>query len=193
MIAPTDQAGGQMTVVTTTIDTAPESVPTSRLERRVVALDGLRGLMTIAVIISHYFGELQHGLPIKVGWIAVDMFFVLSGFLIGKLILEKQVHANFFKVFYVRRFCRIVPAYIITILTVSVILHFVPQTWLDTTRRFPLWAYLTFNQPFFMIATQSIGSHWLAPTWTLAFEEHFYLLAPGMIVFCLGAGWFRRC
>ena len=55
-------------------------------ERRVVELDGLRGLMTLIVIVSHYFGELPHGLvAISNGWVEVDMFFVLSGFLIENL------------------------------------------------------------------------------------------------------------
>jgi peptidoglycan/LPS O-acetylase OafA/YrhL len=139
--------------------------------------------MTLLVIFSHYFGELEHGLPVKVGWLAVDMFFVLSGFLIGKLILEKRHHANFFAVFYVRRICRIIPAYMITILLLGILLHFVPKPWLDTDVEFPLWSYLTFNQVFFMVADQNIGNHWLAPTWTLAFEEHFYLVAPALIVF----------
>ncbi|MGD0108262.1 MAG: hypothetical protein ABSC06_30130 [Rhodopila sp.] len=50
--------------------------------RRITSLDGLRGLMTIMVIISHYFGEITHGFrAVMVGWIAVSMFFVLMAFL----------------------------------------------------------------------------------------------------------------
>lgn len=60
--------------------------------------------MTILVLVSHYFGEVPHGITaLMFGWIAVDMFFVLSGYLVGKLILEKQHNDNFFQVFYVRR------------------------------------------------------------------------------------------
>ena len=140
--------------------------------------------MTVMVILSHYFGELEHGVrAVMVGWIAVNMFFVLSGFLIGRLILERRHHANFFAVFYVRRFCRIIPAYVITVLAVGGLLRFGTQPWLDADVRFPLWSYLTFTQGFFMLATRSIGAHWLAPTWTLAVEEHFYLVVPALIVF----------
>jgi peptidoglycan/LPS O-acetylase OafA/YrhL len=46
-----------------------------------------------------------------------------------------------------------------------------------------MWVYLAFVQGFWMTTTHSIGAHWLAPTWTLAVEEHFYLLAPATIVF----------
>ncbi len=117
------------------------------------------------------------------GWIAVDMYFVLSGFLIGKLILDRQDHANFFTVFYVRRCCRILPAYFLTVLALSAAIAWIDRPWVDAAVRFPLWSYFTFNQGFLMVATQSIGAHWLAPTWTLAVEEHFYLLMPALIVF----------
>lgn len=151
-------------------------------ERRIVALDGLRGLMTIMVVVSHYFAELEHGIrAFAFGWIAVTMFFVLSGYLVGRLILEKQERANFFKVFYVRRVCRTLPVYFFCVTLVYVILAMLPQThWLDADVMFPLWSYLTFTQNFFMVATDSIGAHWLAPTWTLTVEEHFYLIAPAV-------------
>ena len=153
-------------------------------ERRILALDGIRGVACILVIVSHFFGEVPHGVKASmVGWVGVDIFFVLSGFLIGRLILEKKQHANFFSVFYVRRFWRIIPAYVLTVLAVSLLVALCPPTWSDAHVRFPVWTYLAFLQGFWMTSTNSIGAHWLAPTWTLAVEEHFYLLAPVAIVF----------
>ncbi|WP_165185566.1 acyltransferase family protein [Caulobacter soli] len=150
---------------------------------RVVALDGLRGLMTAFVVISHYFAELPGGVnALMFGWVGVDMFFVLSGYLVGRLILEKSRHANFFSVFYIRRTLRIIPAYVVTIVIVSGLMAVCDPAWSGARDAFPLWAYLSFSQPFFMISSGSIGAHWLAPTWTLALEEHFYLLAPLVIV-----------
>ncbi|CAN5504376.1 acyltransferase [soil metagenome] len=150
---------------------------------RIVALDGVRGLMTIFVVISHYFAELPGGVSaLMFGWVGVDMFFVLSGYLVGKLILEKKRHANFFSVFYVRRTLRIIPAYVVTILVVSGLMALCDPAWSGGHSAFPLWSYLSFSQPFFMISTGTIGAHWLAPTWTLALEEHFYLLAPMILV-----------
>lgn len=150
---------------------------------RIVALDGVRGLMTIFVVVSHYFAELPGGVnALMFGWVGVDMFFVLSGYLVGKLILEKKRHANFFSVFYVRRTLRIIPAYVVTILVVSGLMALCDPAWSGAPFAFPLWSYLTFSQPFFMISTGTIGAHWLAPTWTLALEEHFYLLAPMILV-----------
>lgn len=163
----------------------PAPVPAkdgSLVETRIPALDGLRGLMTIFVVVSHYFGEVRHGPDgFKVGWIAVEMFFVLSGFLIGRLILEKKHHANFFAVFYVRRICRTFPVYFACVTIVfGLLAAFSGATWIDAPTRFPLWAYLSFTQNGFMLATGSIGAHWLAPTWTLAVEEQFYLLVPAV-------------
>lgn len=150
---------------------------------RIIALDGLRGLMTVFVVVSHYFAELPGGVSaLMFGWVGVDMFFVLSGYLVGKLILEKSRHANFFSVFYVRRTLRIIPAYVLTVVAVSGLMALCDPAWSGASFAFPLWSYLTFSQPFFMISTGTIGAHWLAPTWTLALEEHFYLLAPLIIV-----------
>jgi len=54
----------------------------------------------------------------------------------------------------------------------------IDASWTDADDRFPLWSYLTFTQNFFMAKSGSIGAHWLSPTWTLAIEEHFYLVIP---------------
>ncbi len=154
------------------------------MDRRVIALDGFRGLMTIIVVISHFFGEVKHGISaLMMGWMAVDAFFVLSGYLIGRLIIEKQSHKNFFWTFYVRRICRTFPIYFVCVIVVFYIEGaFHPATTYQT-ETFPLWTYLAFVQNFWMVASNSIGTHWLAPTWTLAVEEQFYLLAPAMVIF----------
>jgi peptidoglycan/LPS O-acetylase OafA/YrhL len=144
-----------------------------------VCLDGVRGLMTIMVLLAHYFGEVPHGISaLMFGWIAVDMFFVLSGYLVGKLILEKQHHDNFFQVFYVRRVCRTLPIYFVCLVINIALLSIFTAPWVDSDQPLPIWSYFTFTQNFFMAATGGIGAHWLAPTWTLAIEEHFYLIVP---------------
>jgi len=163
---------------------AHANTQSTREEPRIVALDGLRGLMTIMVVISHFFAEVPNGWHgLAFGWIAVTMFFVLSGYLVGRLILEKQERANFFKVFYVRRVCRTLPVYFFCVTLVFLILQSFPAAhWADADVMFPLWSYLTFTQNFFMVATDGIGAHWLAPTWTLTVEEHFYLIAPALFL-----------
>ena len=162
-----------------------QTVSRPAIEPRNAALDGFRGLMTIFVLVSHYLGEVPHGLPVfEVGWIAVIAFFVLSGFLVGRLILEKQDRANFFTVFYVRRACRTLPVYFVCVLVVFACIRlFARAHWLDVSVEFPLWSYLTFTQNAFVVMTGSIGAHWLAPTWTLAVEEQFYLITPALFFF----------
>ena len=139
----------------------------------------------VFVVASAGFGEVRHSIAaMEVGWLAVKMFFALSGFLVGRLILERMTCENFFVVFYVRRFCRTLPVYFFCVLLVYLCMHLLgsPQ-WMDVGNEFPLWSYLTFTQNFFMISTDSVGPRWLAPTWTLSVEEQFYIFAPLLFVF----------
>ena len=164
--------------------TVPAGDKPAGVERRVVALDGLRGMMTILVVVSHYFGELPHGVSgLMFGWVAVDMFYVLSGYLIGRLILEKGHHVNFFSVFYLGRICRTLPIYFFCVIVILLISDRIGSpARLPDQVEFPSWSYFTFTQNMWMALTGSIGSHWLAPTWTLAVEEQFYLLAPAVVL-----------
>jgi peptidoglycan/LPS O-acetylase OafA/YrhL len=136
------------------------------------------------VIVSHYFGELPSGVgAVRFGWMAVGGFFVLSGFLIGRLILERKDRANFFVVFYARRACRILPPYVITLVVCLTLLGIITADWRDVVVDLPAWTYFAFVQNFAMAQVNHYGPHWLGPTWTLAVEEHFYLVAPAMLVF----------
>ena len=148
-------------------------------ERRIVALDGVRGLMTILVVLSHYFAEIPGGLPLGFGWIAVDVFFVLSGFLVGKLILDKGHHPNFYDVFYARRICRTFPIYF---LCVALVIGLAACFGARTDIAVPVWSYFIFLQNMFMSARDATGSEWIAPTWTLAVEEQFYLVVPALML-----------
>lgn len=149
-------------------------------ELRIAALDGVRGFMTILVLFSHFFAEITNGFPrLGFGWIAVNMFFVLSGFLIGRLIIERMECENFFSVFVMRRICRTIPSYMIAVVIIFAVLWiFRAEPWTKFKTEFPLWSYLTFTQNIFMGATNDVGAYWLAPTWTLALEEQLYVLLP---------------
>lgn len=149
-------------------------------ELRIAALDGVRGFMTILVLLSHYFAEIANGFPsFGFGWQAVNMFFVLSGFLIGRLIIERKESENFFTVFIMRRICRTFPSYMVSILIIFAVLWiFRAEPWTKFKTEFPLWTYLTFTQNIFMGMTNDVGAYWAAPTWTLALEEQLYVLLP---------------
>lgn len=158
---------------------------------RIPALDGLRGLMTLFVILSHFYGEVPHGFGYAcVGWTAVLVFFVLSGYLVGRLIIEKMEARNFLSVFYLRRVCRTFPTYFSATLAILGLLWLIGDArWLDSDPKFPVWSYLVFVQNYFLVHLESPGAHWLSPTWTLALEEQFYLVAPFLLMLTPRRAW----
>src|SRR5271157_2369587 len=138
---------------------APERAPTP--SGRIPQLDGLRGVAIGLVVLYHYFslhfttlpGTLSWYLlyPARFGWSGVDLFFVLSGFLIGGILLDAKGSRNYFKVFYTRRFFRIVPLYIALLVLFPALLfaaRFLPNGragWL-TGDAAPAYAFCTFTQ-----------------------------------------------
>src|SRR5260370_41846538 len=89
------------------------------LSGRIPELDGIRGIAIGMVLIAHFFlvvsrpgSALAYALvPLRLDWTGVDLFFVLSGFLIAGILLDARGSSNYFRVFYTRRFFRIVPIY----------------------------------------------------------------------------------
>ncbi|MGY4286200.1 peptidoglycan/LPS O-acetylase OafA/YrhL [Bradyrhizobium sp. LM2.7] len=150
---------------------------------RVPELDGARGIAVLSVVIGHYVGEVEHGLlGFEFGWMGVSLFFVLSGFLIGSIILERKDSSNFLSVFYVRRALRILPVYFVTLAaTLGFFWLYGPASWADAP--LPSISYFTFTQNFVMAWRGETGTLWLLPTWTLAVEEQFYLVVPLLIMF----------
>ena len=146
--------------------------------RRVFAnLDGLRALSILAVIYHHTIADLP-GLPITGrGFLGVDMFFVLSGFLIVTLLLRERERTGAISLgrFYMRRTLRILPLYLLVLVSVLGI---------SVVRRggaFPLDRYLD-ALPYLVTYTSNWVPHQdgitLAIAWSLAAEEQFYLLWP---------------
>jgi len=151
------------------------------IDKRVVELDGLRGLSALAVVVAHFFGETQHGYrSLAAGWIGVDVFFVLSGFLIGSIILSQTGEPGFLKAFYIRRAARIIPIYFaVVFLTLAAVALTQGQLWSDHPYSLPV--YMTFTTNIAYAIWQG-GGEWLKPTWTLAVEEQFYLILPVLIM-----------
>ncbi len=107
------------------------------------------------------------------------------GFLIGGILLDHRDSPHYFKTFYVRRVCRILPLYFVLVIPVAAAIFLVPQSsgagqWL-LGKPMPVWSYLTFTQNFVMAGTGAFGCHALGATWSLAIEEQFYLLFPWVI------------
>jgi peptidoglycan/LPS O-acetylase OafA/YrhL len=163
--------------------------------KRIPELDGVRGIAILMVLLFHLSPAIdnsQHWLvnsaisAARFGGTGVDLFFVLSGFLICGILVDNRSAENYFKVFYVRRIFRIVPLYFLialTFFTLSFAWHHqiinAPAWLMDVS--IPRWSYLTFTQNFWMARLKSLGSAVLAPTWSLAVEEQFYLVFPLMV------------
>lgn len=165
------------------------------LNRRVPELDGLRGVAILLVLVWHLLPAALADAPprvlhlansvIRFGWSGVDLFFVLSGFLLGGILLDRSESTRYFQTFYTRRFYRILPAYLMTVGVFVLLLRFnrpEPVAWLFD-RPMTLWSYLTFTQNFAMARAGYFGAQWLGATWSLAIEEQFYLVLPLIIRF----------
>ncbi len=153
-----------------------------RLGRR-PALDGFRGVAVLLVICDH-----AH-LPLRAAWIGVDLFFVLSGFLITALLLQEQAGAGriSLRAFYARRARRILPALALLTLAVAAL----SLTAHQLQDRWPLWAQVTATWAFAANAVAWLGGAPLGAftaTWSLACEEQFYLLWPLVLACVLRRG-----
>ena len=116
-------------------------------------------------------------------WCGVDLFFVLSGFLIGGILLDNRNNKNYFRTFYIRRIFRIFPLYFLWLLLFYLITTFIPvENNKVFNEPYPLWSYALFVQNFFL-NQNGFGSSWLAITWSLAIEEQFYLFLPFIIYY----------
>lgn len=158
--------------------------------KRVKELDGIRGIAIFLVIIWHYIycqvssnivnakgGSVLELLALT--WSGVDLFFVLSGFLIVGILLDTKDSNTYFSTFYFRRGLRILPLYAVMLFGFIVLPNYISNDWLFA-QTLPLWSYFTFTQNFFMHGF-GFGPNWLAITWSLAVEEQFYLLIPLMV------------
>jgi peptidoglycan/LPS O-acetylase OafA/YrhL len=161
-------------------------------------VDGLRGCAIGLVLFYHYFAcTVQYRprtlishffVPSRLTWSGVDLFFVLSGFLIGGILLDAKESTNYFKVFYIRRFFRIVPIYLVLLLS-FIAVRLAAGNSAQTTFSWVLadtmlfWTYPLFIQNFWMAAAGAFGGGWLSATWSLAVEEQFYLTLPSIVRF----------
>jgi len=152
------------------------------LAKRIVELDGLRGAAALVVVFAHFFAESEYGFShLQLGWLGVNVFFVLSGFLIGGIILDQSDQPGFLRSFYFRRVMRIFPVYfLVFLMTIFCAYETRGHGWSD--HPFPAIIYGTFGVNFALTIAHDWGSLWLRPAWTLSVEEQFYLVLPLLIM-----------
>ena len=156
------------------------------------SLDGVRGLSLLLVIGFHLqlFGmlaalPLQLQLIASISWVSVDMFFVLSGFLITSILLRTRESPHYFKNFYVRRILRILPLYYLALFIIFVIC---PNFSIGSTSDFSkiydnkFW-FLFYIQNIYIATRHEFFAFGINDLWTLAIEEQFYIVWPLFIYF----------
>lgn len=152
-------------------------------------LDHLRAVAIILVLLYHY-RAFKHPDWVetigKYGWTGVDLFFVLSGFLISNQ-LFKQIHENGtirLKVFFIKRFFRIIPPFAFTLL-----LYFCFPFFREREALPSLWKFLTFTQNY---GLDVINTGTFSHAWSLCIEEQFYLILPCILLLFVKTGWLTK-
>jgi len=156
------------------------------------ALDGVRGIAIILVMLTHYGEILRHGGAFEqglarvfnAGWIGVDLFFVLSGFLITGILLDTKGSPFYFRQFYWRRTVRIFPVYFLFLAFVFVglrvlFIHLIGHDLWKGTNSWWYLGYLSNWKP-----DHGREDLYVSHLWSLAVEEQFYFVWPAVVVLC---------
>ena len=160
-------------------------------QHKLYGLDHLRALAILLVLGFHYqlgyFGSPDWTKAFnQFGWTGVDLFFVLSGFLIASQLfaqMKKGKHISL-EEFFLKRFFRIIPIYFVV-----VGIYFLFPFFREREALPPLWKFLTFTQNFGLdIKNFGTFSH----AWSLCVEEHFYLFLPLVLIFLQSARLFKK-
>ena len=157
-----------------------------RMRASMPILDAVRGVAALMVVGYHLI-TWQSKLPatdlagrvlvssLRPGWFGVDLFFILSGFLITNILLATRARRTYFRDFYIRRALRILPLYYLFLLASGLALSMLGT---------PPWAGVGIAAIFLANAASLFGVGLLGPIavyWSLAVEEHFYLVWPFLV------------
>ena len=166
------------------------SRPEAAVQRRLPGLDGLRAIAVIVVIAFHFVPAAAPG-----GYLGVDVFFVISGFLITTLLLRERSRTGRVSVprFWLRRARRLLPALAVVVLTCGaaaaviggdVLVHLGSQV-LGAATFSSNWLYIVQGTSYFATTSPELFRN----LWSLAVEEQFYLLWPGLLILLLFVRW----
>ena len=180
----------------------PSLVPSGH----VPALDGVRGVAIALVIVYHvaYFGGMYLGhstsAPVgelwlfalaRHGWLGVDLFFALSGFLITGILYDAKGRTRYLRTFFGRRMLRIFPLYYTALVAALALSFALGQSASERSADAWAWIYLS-NVKMGVSGVSSVSMH-LQHFWSLAVEEQFYLVWPFLVLALSRRGMMRAC
>jgi peptidoglycan/LPS O-acetylase OafA/YrhL len=163
----------------------------ARAGTHVPALDGVRGVAIALVLLSH----VAQDRVTSAGWIGVDLFFVLSGFLITGILWDSRERRHRVRTFYVRRALRILPLYYGVLVAVFVAVAVVHSLHTDQNRQLfrEQWWYWAYVPNWLIALRHRVDGGSLAWFWSLAIEEQFYLVWPLIVWHASGRTIVRVC
>lgn len=180
------------------------------LPSHIPALDGVRGIAVLLVLFCHatqrpfgegsdaaFVGALDKGILslARISWTGVDLFFVLSGFLITGILFDAKGKDHYFRNFYARRTVRIFPLYYVCLLLFLVIFPLMPAWFNFTASGEQRWGHLYSAQPWYWFYLSNYSQFWteqhnltsdhiIHVSWSLAIEEQFYICWPLVCFLC---------
>ena len=171
----------------------PRSPDASERSRRPAHLPQLDGLRTVAVllVLVYHVARTQEMRFLPGGFVGVDLFFVLSGFLITSLLLREHHRTGRLDLrrFYVRRLWRLYPALILVSAVVAIVFAFFPGVFgLEAASPLEALVALAYGMSWWSGLELPGGPYLLGLTWSLSVEEHFYLLWPLVLIALLRRG-----
>ena len=153
-------------------------------KERIESLDGLRGIAILLVLFFHLFYYLPAS---KYGWAGVDLFLVLSGFLITGILLDTVNHPRYWLNFFARRFLRIFPLYYAALTLIILSAYFLQPYYSSNQLHFHQlwqhqgWLWLYVYNWWEYIHGMPLPARYVSHFWSLAVEEQFYLLWPLLV------------
>lgn len=175
----------------------------------IAALDGVRGVAILLVLITHFLAPFSWAARnhregrgwilahlFDAGWVGVDLFFVLSGFLITRILADAKGNEHYFRNFYMRRSLRVFPLYYGVLIVTCLLIPLFGLGAIEPGKQSWLWTYGLSLYPMFTGAEFRLGNdmHLLfTHFWSLAVEEHFYLVWPLLVCFMRRKALMRLC